>query len=271
MVKGEGLALSCGMRRRAARRVALLAAVFVAASAVMGRSESALSPAALSLAQIVAGMQAHDRAQTENLKHYESLRAYDVQYHGLGRASATMQVEVSYDAGHGKSFRIVSQSGSAVLRNSVLKRALESEEQASKEKDSTALNSANYRFRLEGSESVDGHTVYVLDVDPLKREKFLYKGRIWVNAADFAVSSMQVTPAERPSIWISGTTIWVTNELTDGFWLPKQMRSRTRVRIGGSAIMTIDYGQYRIQPASSQPASSSPQPLSSRAVPGGSR
>lgn len=239
------------MRRRAARRIALVAAVFFTASAATVRGESALSPAALSLAQIVAGMQAHDRAQAENLKHYESLRAYEVRYHGLGRASATMQVEVSYDAARGKTFRIVSQSGSAVLRNAVLKRALESEEQASKEKDSTALNPANYRFRLEGSESVDGRTLYVLDVNPLKRQKFLYKGRIWVNAADFAVSSMQVTPAERPSIWISGTTIWVTNELTDGFWLPKQMRSRTRVRIGGSAVMTIDYGQYKIQPVPS--------------------
>lgn len=253
MVKGGGLALSCGMHRSAARKLALLAAVFFTASAATGRGESALSPAALSLAQIVAGIQAHNRAQAENLKHYESLRAYAVQYHGLGRASATMQVEVSYDAGRGKSFRIISQTGSAVLRDAVLKRALESEEQASKEKDSSALTPANYRFRLEGSESVNGRTVYVLDVDPLKRQKFLYKGRIWVNAADFAVSSMQVTPAERPSLWISGTTIWVTNELTDGFWLPKQMRSRTRVRIGGSAVLTIDYGQYRIQSAPGLP------------------
>ena len=32
----------------------------------------------------------------------------------------------------------------------------------------------------------------------------------------------------------------------DGFWMPLQMRSETRVRVGGAAVMTIDYGNYEI-------------------------
>ena len=56
-----------------------------------------------------------------------------------------MDVEVSYDASSGKSFRIISQSGSGMLCDKVLKRALDSEREASLDKSSTALNSANYQ------------------------------------------------------------------------------------------------------------------------------
>jgi hypothetical protein len=36
---------------------------------------------------------------------------------------------------------------------------------------------------------------------------------------------------------------------TDGFWLPERNRSETKVRIGGTAVFTIDYGTYRTESA----------------------
>jgi len=45
-----------------------------------------------------------------------------------------MDVEVKYDAATGKSFRIVSQSGSSLLCNKVLKRAVDSEKEAAQDK-----------------------------------------------------------------------------------------------------------------------------------------
>jgi hypothetical protein len=38
-----------------------------------------------------------------------------------------------------------------------------------------------------------------------------------------------------------------------GFWLPQQNRSETEVRIGGTAVMTIDYGTYQIASQQSWP------------------
>jgi hypothetical protein len=199
----------------------------------------------LSLAQIVARMQSRNQVRDEQLPPYHSLRSYSVAYHGLGSMSAQMQVEVKYDALHGKSFQIVSQSGSVLLRDAVLKRAVNSEEEASKDKQLTALSPANYRFGLVGNGRMDGRPVYVLSVDPLKPEKFLYRGTIWVDAENFGVVKIQASPAKNPSMWISRTTIWVTNELADGFWLPEETRSQTRVRLGGTATLTIEYGQYQ--------------------------
>jgi hypothetical protein len=201
----------------------------------------------LNSAQIVAQIERHNQKQSKELKQYKALRHYQVEYQGFpASAAAKMDVEVAYDVSSGKSFRIVSESGSKFLCEKVLKRAVDSEKEASQEKGSTALTEANYRFRLVGTESVNGRPAYMLDVDPVKASKFLYRGRIWVDGADFAVVKMETEPAKSPSFWISRTLIHYTNSRMDSFWLPQRMRSETKVRIGGTAVMTIDYGTYRI-------------------------
>lgn len=206
-------------------------------------------PANIDAVEIVQQMQRHNQAQTEELKHYKTVRHYQVEYRGFSTTiAARMDVEVNYDAATGKSFRIVSQSGSNLLCNKVLKRAVDSEKEASQDKVSTALTTANYRFHLAGSESLGGRPAYILDVEPLVESKFLYRGKIWVDAADFAVVKMETEPAKNPSFWISRTQIHYTSAPVDGFWLPQRMRSETKVRIGGTAMLTIDYGSYQVEP-----------------------
>ena len=91
--------------------------------------------------------------QREGLKHYRAMRQYHVEYQGITTIEASMEVEFDFDATSGKSFRIVSQSGSKILGEKILKRAMDSEVEASKDSLATALTPANYRFQLQGSES----------------------------------------------------------------------------------------------------------------------
>ncbi len=205
--------------------------------------------------EIVEQMQRHNRAQTEGLKHYEALRHYQVEYRGIATLDAKMDVEVNYDATAGKSFRIVSQSGSSLLCNKVLKRAVDSEKEAAQDKGATALTPANYRFQLLGSESLGGRPAYILDVTPLTASKFLYRGKVWVDAAEFAVVKMETEPAKNPSFWISRTLIHYSSAKAGPFWLPHEARSETKVRIGGTAVLTIDYGIYRVESRNSDRSS----------------
>lgn len=225
-----------------------LFAIFAISTAWAGSGKLPRAPK-LTAAEIVAGMQTHNRLQREELRDYRSLRTYQVQYRGYhAKISATMKVAVRYDAASGKHFRIVSKSGSSFLCNDVLKRAVESEEEASEEKGAASLTPANYKFRLLGSTRLNGRLAYILYVRPVKRGKFLYKGKIWVDAVDFAVVKIKAAPAKSPSFWITRTKIWHTNKLTGGYWLPQETRSQTWVRIGGKAVLTIHYGPYRILP-----------------------
>jgi hypothetical protein len=208
----------------------------------------AVSPTPLTAAQIVDQLARHNQARTEALKKLKSIRHYQVEYRGFSTViTARMEVEYTYDASSGKSFRIVTQSGSRILCDKVLKRAVESEKEASRDKEATALTAANYRFHLAGIESLGGRPAYVLDVEPLVATKFLYRGKIWVDTAEFALVKIEAEPAKTPSFWISRTLIHQTFAKTGDFWLPEQNRSETKVRIGGTAVFTIDYGTYQIE------------------------
>jgi hypothetical protein len=218
-------------------------------AALLPANASAPTSAIVSVAQILERMERHDRNQAEQLKHYQATRHYQVEYHGLGATTAAkMEVEVNFDASSGKRFRIVSQSGSKLLCEKVLKRAVDSETEASQNKEATALTAANYKFELLGNESLNGRPAYILSVAPLKASKFLYRGKIWVDAADFAVAGIEAAPAKSPSFWISRTSIRYTSAKTGDFWLPQQSRSETKILIGGTAVLTIDYGTYQIVP-----------------------
>lgn len=203
----------------------------------------------MTAAQIVSSMQDHNQARAAALKHFHSVRHYSVEYRGYSaKVAAQMEVEADYDAASGKTFHIVSQSGSKLLVDKVLKRLLESETDAQKQ-HSTDLTPANYSFRLAGEEDVAGRPAYILEVAPLTDNKYLYRGKIWVDAADFALARIEAEPAKNPSFWISSTAIHHRYEKTGSFWLPAQNESDTNVRVGGKAVLRIDYGKYEVMPS----------------------
>src|ERR1700677_1038130 len=127
------------MRFRLCREV-LLAIVFLFAAEFAGPAHAAAgAPENLTSAQIVVRIEQHNQAQKGELKAYKALRHYVAEYQGFStRIEAEMDVEVNYDAATGKSFRIVSQHGSHLLCEKVLKRAVDSEKDASQDQASTA-------------------------------------------------------------------------------------------------------------------------------------
>jgi hypothetical protein len=206
------------------------------------------SPSPLTATQIADQMQRHNQARSEKLKHLKSTRHYKVEYKGFSAdLAAQMEVEYTYDEATGKCFRVATQSGSKFLLEKVLKRAMDSEKEASQDKTATALTAANYKFRLAGSEILAGRPAYILDVEPLVATKFLYRGKVWVDAAEFALVKFEAEPAKSPSFLISRTQIHQSFAKTGDFWLPEQNRSETKVRVGGTAVFNIDYGTYQIE------------------------
>ena len=238
------------------RATTVLAATFLFSAAGSWSQKEGASAAGKTpdAALIVQALERRDQIQAKALEHYRAVRHYEVEYWGFFKdLTAQMDVELEYDAGSGKSFRVISESGSHALCERVLKRAIDGEREAFQNRDANALSEANYRFQLLGSETLDGRPSYVLQVDPLTASSFLYRGKIWVDAEDFAVSRLEVQPAQNPSVWISQTLIYHRNSRVGAFWLPQENQSVTKVRIGGKAVMKIHYGPYQI------PLTQSPQ------------
>ena len=135
---------------------------------------------------------------------YQGTRIYRVEYRGFpGSRDAEMIVDVKYRAPGTKEFTIRSVTGAKLIIDKVFRKLLEAEQAAlaADIQGRTALNSDNYDFTMLGYESTPFGSMYVLRVEPRTKDKFLYRGRIWVDSEDFAVIRLQGEPTKNPSIW----------------------------------------------------------------------
>jgi hypothetical protein len=219
------------------------------------------APAVLGSQQIVQRLMEKNQERAATLQHYTGKRSYHLEYRGFPASQdATMDVEVNFDAPASKQFTVVSETGSKLIQNRVFHRLLESEEQAgdSSNRKHTELSADNYDFSLAGTEG----TNYVLNVEPKVESKFLYRGKIWVDAHDFAVTRIEAQPARNPSFWTTKSMIHHTYQKVDnGFYLPKENKTVTNVRLGGVATLTIEYQSYQVTAA--KPVALTRKPMTS--------
>lgn len=206
----------------------------------------------LSGEEVVKNLVRKNLERAESLQAFEGTRSYKLQYQGFpGARSAEMVVDVKYKAPATKEFTIRSATGSKLLIDRVLNKLLESEKEALAPENQrrVALNNDNYTFHLAGHENTPAGSYYILSVEPRTKEKLLYRGKIWVDATDFAVARIEASPAKNPSFWTKETKIEHVYTKVGDFWLPKSNHSTTNTRLGGHAYLTIDYNDYKVTPA----------------------
>lgn len=205
--------------------------------------------------QVVQNLVRMNLERAQALRAYRSTRIYRVEYSGFpGSRKAEMIVDMKFDPPGTKDFAIRSQTGSKLIIDRVFKKILEGEKEAfdAENQRRTALNDDNYVFALLGCESAPSGPLYVLTVEPKVKSKFLYSGKIWVDAGDFAVTRISAEPAKNPSFWIRQTQIEQVYGKVNEFWLPASNHSVTTVRLGGHADFTIEYKDYQMTVATPQ-------------------
>lgn len=229
--------------------IALIVACASAATAQLSDKTGAGAHSAITEEQVVDNLLRRNLERAQALASYHSTRVYRLEYRGFpGSRSAEMTVEVKYHSPGSKEFSIQSEKGSKIVIEKVFHKLLQSEQEALTEENQArvALNRVNYRFALVGSEELPTGPCYVLSVEPLTASKLLYRGRIWVDAHDFAVVRIDATPAKNPSFWTKETRIEQTYAKVGDFWLPLSNRSSSTIRLGGHADFTINYQDYQI-------------------------
>jgi len=203
----------------------------------------------LSTDQVVDNLVRRNQERAQALLHSEATRVYRVVYKGFpSDRVAEMTVLATYDRSSSKEFTIVSQSGSNLIVMRVFKKLLESEKEAAQSAMSakTQLNRDNYNFALIGYEPSGTGGRYVLRVDPKVRSKYVYRGQVWVDGTDFAVTRIEAEPAENPSFWTKKSQIRQEYRKVEGFWLPLKNESVSYIRLGGRATLTIEYKDYSL-------------------------
>jgi hypothetical protein len=252
-----------------------LLSIFVLCALSAGEQIDALRPAEnMTADEIVARMAEKNRLRQHELQSYTGQREYHLLYTGFpGHHEADLVVEVKYQSPDNKDFTVISESGSHWIVTHVFKKILETEKEAAAQgsQANTALTLQNYNFELLGQEDLGGRSAYVLHVEPKTENRLLYQGRIWVDAADYALCKIEGEPAKRPSMWISKIQVHHMYAKIGDFWLPTQNESDTDVRLGGHATLSIHYRDYKVVSESSEPVSSPPTEHSRQATSPGLR
>jgi hypothetical protein len=205
--------------------------------------------APLTADQVVERLVLRNSERARGLKRAEGQRAYHLIYRGfLGDSEATMVVAATYESPSTKTFRVLSSTGSMLIRKGVFQKLLEAEQEAAtlNNQQRTALDTSNYEFALLGQEQGASGSQYILEVRPKTKNKFLYRGKIWVDGNDFAVTRIEAEPAKNPSFWIKSTQIRHEYTKVGDFWLPARDESVSSIRLGGHATLTIEYTQYQV-------------------------
>jgi hypothetical protein len=219
------------------------------ANGQQGERFAPVANAPLRTEQIVEKLVTRNLERAQALHGYIGTRIYQVEYRGFpGGRSAEMVVDVKYQSPGTKEFTIRSATGSKMIIDKVFKKLLQAEKEALaiEAQRRTALNGDNYNFTLIGQQNTPSGLLYVLTVEPKTKDKFLYRGQIWVDADDFAVVRLEAEPAKNPSLWTRNSEIEQVYIKVTEFWLPVRNHSITEIRLGGTAELTIHYSNYQI-------------------------
>jgi hypothetical protein len=226
-----------------------LVAVPKLAAADSGTPSSSKSSTSLSADQVVDNLVRKNQERAQALVHSDATRVYHLVYRGFpGDRDAEMTVEATYDSPSAKEFKVISENGSKLLLNRVFKKLLESEKEAAQPAISaqTQLNRDNYNFELVGFEPSNAGGEYVLRVSPKSRSKYVYRGTVWVDGTDFAVTHLEAEPIQNPSFWTKKSEIHHEYKKVGAFWLPSRNESVSYIRLGGRATLTIEYKDYHV-------------------------
>jgi hypothetical protein len=202
--------------------------------------------------EVVARVLAQDGIRESASGGYTGAREYVLENH-LFQKRARMLVRVNCDRNGMKHFQVMSEDGWRIANERVLREMLAAESTNShpETRPTSRITSDNYRFRMIDSGSLDGRASYVIEIIPKRQEKSLFRGRIWVDAEDYAIARVEGEPAKSPSFWIGKVHFVQQYQKKGPFWFPAMTTSVTDARMFGATDVNIRYFDYK--PVSAAP------------------
>ena len=199
--------------------------------------------------EVVARMIARDSERQSALYGYTGTRRYVLE-NKRRHKRAEMFVHMSCMKDGSKQLDTVSENGWGGARKHVFSRLLQAEAEASKPgvRDRSRVLPENYTFEMVGIRTIDQRPAYEIELAPKSNNQYLMRGRIWIDADEYAIVRMEGEPAKNPSFWIKSVHFVRTYRKYGAFWFPASNLSVSNVRIFGDTAVNIDYLEYTFTP-----------------------
>ena len=227
-------------------RIGLLAASFFTFGTIVVPAQQ---PDAASVIQKV------DAAVKARIDH---LAGYTVtEHYGVYRSKdeihpvAEMTVNTTYKQDSGKSYVIVSQTGSALMRNFVLNAILDNEKRLNQPgiREGAWITSANYEMKLKpgGPQQLDGRDCLVLALTPKRKASWLIEGSLWVDSKDGSIVQIQGTASKNSSLVTGPTQLMRQYANISGYPEATHLRALSSSFMFGETIVKVEYQDYRVE------------------------
>jgi hypothetical protein len=191
------------------------------------------SPDLSLILQRLEDVQRQDPAQArpyEVTREYKVLRGYNTQ------PTSEVTAQINFVPPDTKTYKIIQAKGDS-RGERMVRELLDRETDSVKKVHSDEVSRTNYDFVFLRRENFGVVPEYVLGIVPKRKDKYLLRGQIWVDASTFRIRRMQGVPAKSPSFWI--TTLHLTMQFAtlNGMWVP----------VAFDAIATIRFlGEYTL-------------------------
>jgi len=164
---------------------------------------------------------------------------------------AEMTVKTTYQKETGKSYIIVSQSGSQMIRSLVLGSILDNEKRLNQPgiREGSWFTSANYEMKLMpgGPRPLNGRICNALALIPRRKTPYLIEGTLWVDSASGSIVQVQGTAAKSSSLLTGPTQVSRQYANISGFSQAIHARAVSNSSVFGRTVVKIDYLNYHVQ------------------------
>ena len=214
-------------------------------------SSAAFAQQPADLATVIHGVDGSVKNRIDRLAGYTVTEHYAV-FRGKDEShpAAEMLVKTTYRKETGKSYEIVSQSGSSIWRNEVLGTLLDNEKRMSQpgNVETALINSTNYEMTLDANarEQFNGRDCLVIDITPRHSSQYLFKGKIWVDAQDFAIIQLKGTASKSAFFLASAANVTRQYDKMSGLPMATHAQAISGSSLLGQTIVKIDYTNYQL-------------------------
>ena len=181
----------------------------------------------------------------------------DIEHYSVYRGSdethpvAEMTVKDTYQKGAGKTYTILSKSGSGAVLHFGLNPLLDNEKTLNLpgNVERSWFTSANYEMKLKpgGVQKLNGRGCFVLAVTARRKAANRIDGTLWVDAQTGSIVQLDGIASRSPSVFAGPTHMMRQYMQLDGFPMATHARAESYTMFFGRIVVVIDYSDYHLQ------------------------
>jgi hypothetical protein len=142
------------------------------------------------------------------------------------------------------SYRVLGFQGDNTVKNQVIGRYLQAEQQAHGRQD-LGITPANYKLKFKGERAIDGDRhVFVFDLAPRKKRVGLFRGEMWLDADTYLPVYEKGRLVKNPSIFFKKVEFERAYEIQNGVPVPVRMASTIQTRLVGRVDLSVQYSNF---------------------------